>query len=288
MSVLSLSSSEESVPDILGDLEYDGWLFANHARKRTRVEKCPIGSLPSSFVFSRMNEETDAQRKAMLAGILENGYAVLRMAVPSSEIVRLRNLAAEKRFERVNIFQTSNPDGTSNAGDRHRFQYRLVLPHDQEELDAWKLCVRLVWSNVSEDYRCIDVTLLYSDPGCARQAPHRDFRPEPERWKERFPVSCMLALEDRTRFIAYRSRRTQFPIDETDDDLRDVAYPTEVTLRAGDMLVWHGNLVHAGAAYPKHSNARLFFSAIHVEDDQSISYDETFLVRGGRTTRQNK
>lgn len=75
--------------------------------------------------------------------------------------------------------------------------------------------------------------VLRSLPGCVEQARHMDYDPErlarlPEESK---PLGVLLALQDRTRFVAFVPERK------------------ELSLDAGDALLFRGDLVHAGAAY---------------------------------------
>lgn len=96
---------------------------------------------------------------------------------------------------------------------------------------------------------------LHSHAGCERQPWHTDYDPECVRRCAAKPMGVILALQDHTRVL-----------------LRD----EEVTLCAGDVFVFDGDVVHAGAAYDE-PNTR-----IHVYLDSPgvrRPKNETYLVR---------
>ena len=81
--------------------------------------------------------------------------------------------------------------------------------------------------------------VLRSFAGCAEQYPHLDYDPDRLRLQnagDALPIGALLALQDNTRFVV-------FP--------RGSGEPRRVLLElgAGDLLLFRGDLVHAGAAY---------------------------------------
>ena len=81
--------------------------------------------------------------------------------------------------------------------------------------------------------------LLVSKPGCAPQAPHADWDPQPNVHKA---FACLVAIQDGTTLDVFPG----FKIGER----------TQVCLSKGDVLMFRGDLIHAGSAYCKR-NARL-------------------------------
>jgi hypothetical protein len=88
-----------------------------------------------------------------------------------------------------------------------------------------------------------DYVLLHSLPGCAQQALHLDYGPaDLSGTPDAYPWAMLLALEPDTRLV-----------------VGDDAHPfvtQHVTLAPGDMLLFRGDLPHAGAAYSR-DNIRL-------------------------------
>jgi hypothetical protein len=89
-------------------------------------------------------------------------------------------------------------------------------------------------------------TTLISLPGCGRQAYHYDFNYDHPNAKRSY--ACLVALMDQTQFYA---------LVEQDNDkynLQEVV----LKLRAGDVLIFRGDFIHAGSEYADR-NVRLHF-----------------------------
>lgn len=110
--------------------------------------------------------------------------------------------------------------------------------------------------------------LLRSLPGCARQAAHADYVPTPALCRAsdaEMPLAVLVALQDETTLDVWpRSIRC------IGADTEELAhYPLiqrhTVALSAGDVLVFRGDLVHAGSAYDA-ENVRLhmYLDSAHV------------------------
>ena len=94
-----------------------------------------------------------------------------------------------------------------------------------------------------------DMVVLRSDPGCSVQRAHTDYTAGALRKvlgdDDKVPLACVIALMDETRFDVWPGAIRCF-------DLPDDApvFPhLQLTLNAGDMLVFRGDLVHGGAAF---------------------------------------
>lgn len=102
---------------------------------------------------------------------------------------------------------------------------------------------------VGSQHLCNHFVLLRSLPGCARQAAHTDYVPDPVLFqcepKEK-PLLFLFAIEDDTKLVVWPGShkvvqgrgRTMEPI-----------FPKVLTLSAGDAVVFRSDLVHAGAEY---------------------------------------
>ncbi|CAM9812443.1 unnamed protein product [Chrysoparadoxa australica] len=103
--------------------------------------------------------------------------------------------------------------------------------------------------------------VLLSEPGCKQQAPHRDFfysatsALNKGRQGPMVAGAYLVALQDKTGFMAAPGshddvqRRKLMAARNT--QLEPVTYPPMIRfqLDAGDILVFHGRLLHAGAAF---------------------------------------
>ncbi len=140
-----------------------------------------------------------------------------------------------------NIF---NPDDL-------RFQCRLRTTHRiVRELEK-----TLDRSGLLRNRKLTSPVFLFSLPGCAQQQWHTDFNPKdichlPEDEK---PAGAILALQKQTKFVQY---------------------PDKVhSLEPGDLLVFSGDVVHAGAAYSK-PNGRIhcYLDSVRVERQKNRTY----------------
>lgn len=143
-----------------------------------------------------------------------HGFAVYRKAVEVDPDATTR-LAMLARSKGVTIF---NPDA-------HRVQREL--PCDDAVVIALveALCARQLTLGRTAG----SAVVLHSFGGCAQQPFHTDYDPSYMCSDAPKPLGVLLALQDDTRFCV--------PDDES------------VTLQTGDMVVFDGDQVHAGAAY---------------------------------------
>eukprot|EP00899_Mesostigma_viride_P005124 jgi/Mesvir1/14612/Mv05282-RA.1 len=232
----------------------------------------------TDFVIARRDAETDPLRKETLCKMFENGYKVVTNAIPRFTTESLLRSAEKFDRNKVGIFQRKSRSGYSSPGDGKRYQYEISHDVDTGELDVWRVCHSLVSTFFHSRYLVVNPAFLYSDAGCGQQSAHRDFLSDVHRWRCRFPISALVALEDDTRFVAYESKCRGNGINESNDDLAGDVTPREIVLSRGSMIMWHGNLVHAGGAYPLSPNRRLFFSAVAEDDALSIPLDYTYHV----------
>lgn len=84
-------------------------------------------------------------------------------------------------------------------------------------------------------------SVLKSKPGCKEQRAHTDFDVPAEGFGRHrphgFPCGVIVALQDGTKFVVHGLRGGR------------VKKRTVVEMKAGDVLIFHGDLEHAGAAY---------------------------------------
>lgn len=150
-----------------------------------------------------------------------------------------------------------NDNPTNRRNDAKRRQVDLSTRHPAIG------SIRAQLQKIHPSHSIRDFVLLVSRPGCRRQAAHTDYVPTPALLRAtdtEMPLLFLLALEDDTHLevwpqshLVVQGRRGGPPIQRA-----------TVTLNAGDAIVFRGDLVHAGAAYPDRQNMR-----IHVYLDSS-------------------
>ncbi len=94
-------------------------------------------------------------------------------------------------------------------------------------------------------HEACDHVLLLSEPGCANQQCHTDYDPETG---DQDGLGCIIALEDETALNVWPG--------SIDFDVDAEYHRERLALRAGDMLLFRGDLVHSGASYEA-SNVRV-------------------------------
>lgn len=151
----------------------------------------------------------------------ESMYRVLPNAVPDltdTDLITMRRIAQAKGGR---IF---NPDA---------LRVQAPLPRNAPIVRKMRRALKgVLYGRVASGS-----VVLHSSPGCRQQQWHTDYDPALLRRCRRKPLGAVLALQDGTAFMVRaddgRQRRLQ--------------------LSRGDVLVFDGDLVHAGAAYAKHN-----------------------------------
>ena len=152
------------------------------------------------------------------------GCTVYRRAVPldviESELSKLEASAASKEAETIKAQQTDDK--------RKQVKLEKTNPVVKEMLSVLDKKCELEGRSFEEFHA------LQSLPGCRRQGLHWDFDPDMCEGLQRKPVSAFLTMEYGTRL-------------HVRDEAENVTIP--VVLEPGDILVFEGDVAHAGAAY---------------------------------------
>ncbi|CAM9504811.1 unnamed protein product [Choristocarpus tenellus] len=181
-----------------------------------------------------------------------DGFVVFPIAVPAEDVALIREQVDRKGFLKKtrNIF---NPNSKRKLGPITEMK-RSEVRGKVEDIISSCLVLRLgVEAQLVPD----KASILISEPNCARQFAHRDY---PKRntiehapigsairtgvgssSRGRFPVSGIMALQSGTRFGVWKHSHD---MDEVFNDELHV-----VTLQPGDILLFHGSLVHCGMDY---------------------------------------
>ena len=111
----------------------------------------------------------------------------------------------------------------------------IVKKHDST---MKKICVFLQAHNFLKNRTVGTTAILHSKSGCKRQQWHTDYDPELCKLTSLKPMGAIFALEDNTYFNIHKKRK--------------------IVLKKGQILIFDGDLVHAGSAYDK-ENTRIHF-----------------------------
>ena len=111
------------------------------------------------------------------------------------------------------------------------------------------------------DRRTVDWVVLHSEPGCQSQQPHTDYDPEKVKLAERnngscaVPLGVICAIEPGTMLVAYPGSH----LSGQQSVSQGLGLPQIVHFEAGDLVLFRGDFVHAGAAYSSYGpgNVRL-------------------------------
>ncbi|KAJ0396262.1 hypothetical protein P43SY_003849 [Pythium insidiosum] len=125
------------------------------------------------------------------------------------------------------------------------------------------------WRWIYPNHSATKWDLMKSLPNGQRQAFNVDFRPQMDNQVADYtlmPVGLLLALESDTSIHIYGWNRLL--CDEEDEDT--------ITLEAGDMLLFRGDMIHAGASYDK-KNVRVH-AYLKRDDDEDDGDQDTYFV----------
>jgi hypothetical protein len=160
--------------------------------------------------------------------------------------------------------------------DRRRKQCTMYAKSKYMQKFKQRLDAELdpIVSNLSPNFVRDEWQILFSAPGCKRQQSHTDYEPRGgilDVGHEEMPLAAVLALEDQTNLVVWPNF-IGYDFEGFDRENGEVA-----EFNAGDLLIFRGDLVHAGAGYPDRSNVRLHCFI----DNQNVDRknNRTFIVK---------
>lgn len=190
--------------------------------------------------------------------IMSRGFHIFRCALGDDFVYDLEAIASaveqEKHLECIfNGGSGAPPEagmgtaGMCPVGDGLR---RQLFAKDVRDAGTKKFLARLQVKlcELIPRRNANDIVILQSLPGCAAQQPHRDYDPylheqvNDDGVLGGFPLGCLVALEDGTRFDAWPA--TILPYSSN-----GLVKRTTLVLNKGDILVFRGDLIHAGSSF---------------------------------------
>ena len=132
--------------------------------------------------------------------------------------------------------------------------------------------------------------VIHSKPGCSKQAFHCDYQPSKELDNaclnvDNMPLACLVALSDGTKLCVYNYGINMIKTDSNITAISQRITPMTLLLKAGDVVVFRGDLIHAGGEYDE-DNYRL-----HAYIDSNRvprTPNRTFVVKNYGTQKMRK
>ena len=182
---------------------------------------------------------------APLIQLHEHGYEIHRgaMLIDEDTTALFENIPDEKFHV---IFNNGPADDPCNDGRRLQMDLDSVRG---AEAQSFHRSLTAVLSKLFPRHRVAGAHVLRCKAGCLPQRCHVDYCPEQcNAWDTDVPLACLVALKDHT-FIDVWPGAIRF-------DSEKVFTHQSLELKRGDVLVFRGDLVHAGAAFAE-ENARI-------------------------------
>ena len=192
--------------------------------------------------------------------------------------------AASGRAHR--IFNDAGLGEEDDDGQRRQYPVERLFRGCPELKDVWARLTAWIGGRCPQHRVSDPVVLISLDGGCLPQRAHTDYteqslhsvdlRAQPER----VPLACLVALQDDTSFDVWPGA---IAFNEDGDPMEHCT----VILQRGDVLLFRGDLVHAGAAFGRQNvrlHAYLDVEGVQREPDQTFYMDikEHVLPRGQR------
>jgi hypothetical protein len=236
------------------------WLERMRATTRRLYQARKHG--PKQFVIDRAAQYTlDSEQHRHYLQLADPGFVVIHSACDKHRdwLTRVRRIVRTEKGE--SLFSRVDRHGKLQYSAKRKQYSMSSEPEFQAEVVAWLVTfIR----QVLDEYVITDACVL-ANGICGAQPAHCDIRDQSHLWENDPPLSGIVALENGTSLLIMR------------DSLEDYGGKLEkVVLNAGDVLVFHGLLVHAGSGYTK-VNKRIHFTAL-TKSGKSRPINETFVV----------
>lgn len=205
--------------------------------------------------------------------VRQQGFIHLKKALPAALFAPGAPLhAATLKQHMATSTHTTYIFNTASSGPR---RWQLVLSSKQDAGLRQAVLDLAQYLPLTEDHRMGVCSILHSDAGCPVQQSHRDF-PVYKYGDEHesFPVGILIAVEADTKLNVYE------PSSQT------------ICMQQGDVLIFHGGLLHSGSAYDNVCNTRIHVycdlkqdepnTGKHTYDREVIPVSHRYLTRAKR------
>jgi len=158
------------------------------------------------------------------------------------------------------------------GGDKKRLQTPINGQHGPKASCKFYQSVESFVKNNYPYHSPNNMVVLTSIEGCKAQLPHCDYEPTAQfanTADEDIPLGCLIALESNTKLLVWpKSIRLAYMNNyirsEHIENMGGPIKSVDISLNPGDILVFRGDLVHAGAEYTSKNNR------VHLYLDSSV------------------
>ena len=218
---------------------------------------------PKQFCLGRAARyKADSQPNANYKQLADPGFMILPRAADGrvSDWLKAAKKVVNTQPGRA-LFSSVSKTGKLQHSSKRK-EYRLQThPELQDEVIAW---TTELLQQQFDHYNVVDPVII-SNGNTAAQPAHCDIKDQSHLWREDPPLSGIIALEDNTLLLVMRNS-----LESYEGQLEAVA------LNAGDVLIFHALLVHAGGSYSR-TNRRIHFTALS-QNGMSRPINETYVV----------
>jgi hypothetical protein len=217
---------------------------------------------PKAFCMDRAARyPTDSVQRANYTQLAQQGFVILRGACAAQAQDWLK---AAKR-----VIATEQGESLFSGTDKYgkllysakRKQY---WPDPALSADVVTTATQLLQQQLDK-YTIVDPAILVNGKVGAQPA-HCDIRDQSHLWCEDPPLSGLISHEKDTKLVVMPAS-----LENYSGELETIE------LEAGDVLIFHALLIHAGSAYSK-TNRRLHFTALGQRSLRSRPINETYVV----------
>ncbi len=177
------------------------------------------------------------------------GY-IVHKAVLRHLVSAMPDIDTTSKSQSVYIFNNKK-----RGGDKKRLQ--LHVPIKDQDNAFCQMLFQFLKRNYP-NHTANTMVHLISDDGCSQQVAHADYEPTIEFARSSdamVPLGCLVAISPGTKLVVWpESIRLSYMSDALRNDFISEHGPIssqEICLEPGDILIFRGDLIHAGAAYDK-------------------------------------
>lgn len=168
------------------------------------------------------------------------------------------DLLRQQASGRGHVIFNGVADNTTARGDSKRGQFAIGK---SQVIKSWLAKASAIIAQIKPDYQPACWRVVDSLPGCQEQPPHTDNRPFPGLSDEQVPLALLVAVMPKTKLIVWPGsiNLTSNPTLAAD---RAPIQRAVLSMDIGDVCIFRGDLVHAGAAYDeKHIRVHAFLDS---------------------------
>lgn len=181
--------------------------------------------------------------------------------------------------ELINIGDKGNVifNNKMSGGDNKRSQTFITVPtKPSRTLIKWKQSIEGILKQKYPNLTPNNMAVLKSMKGCKKQMAHCDYEQDlnfATTSDNNIPLGCLICImENTTLDIWKKSHRLPVLHSDITDNIKEISRTT-ICLNVGDMLVFRGDLVHAGSSYTSDNyRVHLFMDSTKIKRNKNRTW----------------